>query len=126
MVEDNAQAHGATWHGQPTGSFGQVNATSFYPSKNLGNGAAVTTKDAALARQVQLLRNYGSVQRYHNKMSGYNSRLDELQATVLQVRLRYLPQWTQQRRQLAAWYTEYLTGILSLRLPAVAAGAAPV
>jgi len=129
VVEDNAQAQGATWQGQPTGSFGQVNATSFYPSKNLGalgDGGAVTTNDDALAHQVRLLRNYGSEQRYLNEIVGYNSRLDELQAAVLRVKLRHLATWTQQRCQLAAWYQYYLANVPGLRLPTVAAGAVPV
>lgn len=129
VLEDNAQAQGATWQGQPTGSFGQLNATSFYPSKNLGalgDGGAATTNDAALAQQVRRLRNYGTEQRYISETQGYNSRLDELQAAVLRVKLPYLAEWTQQRRQLAAWYSEYLAGIPSLRLPTAAAGAEPV
>lgn len=129
IVEDNAQAQGATWQGQLTGSFGQVNATSFYPSKNLGalgDGGAVTTTNAELARTVRRLRNYGTERRYLSETIGYNSRLDELQAAVLRVKLRHLPEWTQQRRELAAWYTSYLAGIPALRLPVVADGAAPV
>ncbi|NML68046.1 DegT/DnrJ/EryC1/StrS family aminotransferase [Hymenobacter sp. RP-2-7] len=129
VVEDNAQAQGATWQGQPTGSFGQANATSFYPSKNLGalgDGGAVTTNDASLAHKLRQLRNYGTDQRYVSETLGYNSRLDELQAAVLRVKLPYLTTWTQQRRQLAAWYGHYLADILGLRLPTVAAGAEPV
>ncbi|GAB3637391.1 DegT/DnrJ/EryC1/StrS family aminotransferase [Hymenobacter arcticus] len=129
ILEDNAQAQGATWQGQFTGSFGQVNATSFYPSKNLGalgDGGAVTTNSNALAQAVRRLRNYGAERRYINETIGYNSRLDELQAAVLRVKLRHLTAWTQQRRQLAAWYNERLAGLPDLRLPFVAAGAAPV
>jgi dTDP-4-amino-4,6-dideoxygalactose transaminase len=129
VVEDNAQAHGATFAGQLTGSFGAVNATSFYPTKNLGalgDAGAVTTNDAALAGQLRRLRSYGAAQKNHHELPGYNSRLDELQAAVLRVKLHYLPTWTAQRRQLAAWYTACLAGTPGLRLPAVAAGAAPV
>jgi dTDP-4-amino-4,6-dideoxygalactose transaminase len=129
VIEDNAQAQGATFDGQPTGSFGIANATSFYPTKNLGalgDGGAITTNDAALTHQLRLLRNYGSVRKNEHELVGYNSRLDELQAALLRVKLRYLNTWTQQRRQLAAWYNEYLADIPGLRLPQVAVGAEPV
>ncbi|MGI4862338.1 MAG: DegT/DnrJ/EryC1/StrS family aminotransferase [Janthinobacterium lividum] len=129
VVEDNAQAQGATFDGQLTGSFGEINATSFYPTKNLGalgDGGAITTNNAALAQQLRQLRNYGSIHKNEHEILGYNSRLDELQAAVLAVKLRYLAAWTQQRRQLAAWYNECLADIPGLRLPAVADGAEPV
>ncbi|MBT9393961.1 DegT/DnrJ/EryC1/StrS family aminotransferase [Hymenobacter sp. NST-14] len=129
VVEDNAQAQGAAFEGQLTGSFGQINATSFYPGKNLGalgDAGAVTTNDAGLAQQVRVLRNYGSQQKYYNEVVGYNSRLDELQAAVLQVKLRYLAEWTRQRQQVASWYDEHLADIAGLRLPAVATGATHV
>jgi dTDP-4-amino-4,6-dideoxygalactose transaminase len=129
VVEDNAQAQGATYAGKLTGSFGAVNATSFYPTKNLGalgDAGAITTQDAALAEQLRRLRSYGATHKNHHELPGYNSRLDELQAAVLRVKLRHLPTWTQQRRQLATWYTAYLADIPSLQVPAVASGAAPV
>jgi len=129
VVEDNAQAQGAAWQGQFTGSFGQVSATSFYPGKNLGalgDAGAVTSNDDELARKVQTLRNYGSQQKYYNEMIGYNSRLDELQAAVLRVKLPRLAEWTQQRQQVAARYDELLAGVGDLLLPAVAAGATHV
>jgi len=129
VVEDNAQAQGATFGGQRTGSFGAVNATSFYPTKNLGalgDAGAITTNDAALAEQLRCLRNYGAAHKNHHELPGYNSRLDELQAAVLRVKLPHLPTWTQQRRQLAAWYDACLAGTPGLQLPAVAAGAEPV
>ena len=129
VVEDNAQAQGATFAGAPTGSFGHVNGTSFYPGKNLGalgDAGAVTTNDADLAQRVRVLRNYGSQQKYYNEVIGYNSRLDELQAALLRVKLPELPEWTRQRQQVAAWYDEHLAGIADLRLPAVAEGASHV
>lgn len=129
VVEDNAQAQGAAFNGQLTGSFGHVNGTSFYPGKNLGalgDAGAVTTNDPALAKKVSVLRNYGSQQKYYNEVVGYNSRLDELQAAVLRVKLQHLPAWTQQRQQVAAWYGQHLAGIDGLHLPAVAAGATHV
>ena len=129
VVEDNAQAQGAAFDGSLTGSIGHVNGTSFYPGKNLGalgDAGAVTTNDADLARKIQVLRNYGSQQKYYNEVVGYNSRLDEMQAAVLAVKLQYLPEWTCQRQQVAAWYDQHLAGIADLRLPAVAEGATHV
>ena len=129
VVEDNAQAPGAAYQGQLTGSFGAINATSFYPGKNLGalgDAGALTTNDAELARQVRALRNYGSEQKYYNQVVGYNSRLDELQAAVLRVKLPHLTAWTTQRQQIAAWYEAALAGIAGLRLPQVAPGATHV
>ena len=129
VVEDNAQAQGATFDGKITGSFGAVNGTSFYPGKNLGalgDAGAVTTTSAELDQKVRVLRNYGSQQKYYNEVVGYNSRLDELQAAVLSVKLQHLPDWTRQRQQVAAWYRQYLAGIAGLRLPTVADGATHV
>lgn len=129
VVEDNAQAHGAAFNGQLTGSFGHLNATSFYPGKNLGalgDAGALTTADAALAQQLRVLRNYGSQQKYHNEVVGYNSRLDELQAAVLRTKLPQLPRWTAQRQQLAAWYDHYLADTPGLHRPHTAPGATHV
>ena len=129
VVEDNAQAQGATFAGKLTGSFGDANATSFYPTKNLGalgDAGAITTNNADLAQHLRSLSNYGSIKKNQHELVGFNSRLDELQAAVLQVKLRQLTTWTSRRRELAAWYAEYLAGIPSLRLPTVAVGAEPV
>lgn len=129
VLEDNAQSQGATYDGRITGSFGVLNGTSFYPGKNLGalgDAGAVTTNDVELAHKVRVLRNYGSQQKYYNEVVGYNSRLDELQAAVLGVKLGYLPEWTRQRQQVAAWYGQHLADIIDLRLPEVAAGATHV
>ena len=129
VVEDNAQSQGATWHSKLTGSFGQINATSYYPGKNLGalgDAGAITTNDAVLASKVQTLRNYGSQKKYYNEVIGYNSRLDELQAAVLRIKLRELPQWTRQRQHIASRYNELLAGVGDLVLPAVAEGATHV
>ena len=129
VVEDNAQAPGATFNGQLTGSFGTINATSFYPGKNLGalgDAGAVITNDGALAEQVRRLRNYGSRQKYHNEVIGYNSRLDELQAAVLRAKLPHLLAWTNERQQLAARYAQHLAGIAGLRLPHTVPGATHV
>ena len=129
VVEDNAQAQGAAFEGQLAGSFGAVNGTSFYPGKNLGalgDAGAVTTNDADLAHKVSVLRNYGSQQKYYNEVVGYNSRLDELQAAVLRVKLPHLPAWTRQRQQVAVLYGQHLAGIAGLRLPVIAPGATHV
>jgi len=129
VVEDNAQSQGAAFNGGVTGSFGDINGTSFYPGKNLGalgDAGAITTNNPELAQQVRVLRNYGSQQKYYNEVVGYNSRLDELQAAVLGVKLHYLSGWTQQRQEVAAWYNQHLASIEGIRLPHVAEGATHV
>lgn len=120
VVEDNAQAHGAMLNGKMTGSFGHINATSFYPGKNLGalgDAGAVTTNDASLFAKSKVLRNYGSAKKYYNEVIGYNMRLDELQAALLSVKLPLLPQWTEQRKVIAGKYYEALKNIEDLILP---------
>jgi dTDP-4-amino-4,6-dideoxygalactose transaminase len=129
VVEDNAQAQGATWRGGITGSFGNVNGTSFYPGKNLGalgDAGAVTTNDDELGGKIRTLRNYGSQKKYYNEVIGYNSRLDELQAAVLSVKLPHLMEWTHQRQTVAALYDQHLVGLGDLILPIVAEGATHV
>jgi dTDP-4-amino-4,6-dideoxygalactose transaminase len=114
VIEDNAQAQGARYKGRRTGSLGDSAGHSFYPGKNLGafgDAGAVTTNDAALAERVRVLRNYGSRKKYYNEVQGYNSRLDELQAALLRVKLRKLDEWNERRRQVAA---RYLTAWKSL------------
>ncbi|WP_374469886.1 DegT/DnrJ/EryC1/StrS family aminotransferase [Phenylobacterium sp.] len=111
VLEDAAQAHGAAYHGRPVGSLAHATAFSFYPTKNLGalgDAGAVTTSDAAFADRLRLLRNYGSRQKYLHEVSGVNSRLDELQAAFLRVRLRHLAEANARRRERAAVYTEHL------------------
>ncbi len=120
VVEDNAQAHGATFNGKVTGSFGHANGTSFYPGKNLGalgDAGAITTNDETLAQKLKVLRNYGSQVKYKNETIGYNMRLDELQAALLSVKLPALMQWTAQRQQIAAWYDEVLPNTGDIILP---------
>jgi len=107
VVEDCAQAHGATYRGRRVGAWGDIAAFSFYPTKNLGalgDGGLVATHDAALAERVRRLREYGWVERYVSAVGGWNSRLDELQAAVLRVKLRYLDGDNARRRALAAIY----------------------
>ncbi|MBD1398474.1 DegT/DnrJ/EryC1/StrS family aminotransferase [Pontibacter sp. JH31] len=123
LIEDFAQAQGASYGGQSVGSFGKINATSFYPTKNLGalgDGGAVVTSDAALAAFARMYRNYGQEQKYHNKIVGINSRLDTLQAAVLRVKLRYLNQLNSERQRLAQVYQNELQGIVGLILPVTA------
>ena len=120
VIEDNAQAHGATFNGKLTGSFGHINGTSFYPGKNLGalgDAGAVTTNDEALAQKIQMLRNYGSREKYKHEVIGHNMRLDELQAAFLSVKLKYLNEFTKQRMEIASWYDESLKGIDEIILP---------
>jgi dTDP-4-amino-4,6-dideoxygalactose transaminase len=125
LIEDAAQAHGATLKdGRPCGALGLASAFSFYPGKNLGafgDGGAVNTSDDALARQLKLLRNWGSVVKYHHEIQGYNSRLDTLQAAVLGVKLRHLADWNERRRIAAGWYRSALAGLSDVVPPAEAA-----
>jgi len=123
VVEDNAQSQGATYNGQLTGSFGHLNATSFYPTKNLGalgDGGAITTNDEFLAQQVRSFRNYGSEVKYQHDQIGVNSRLDELQAALLRVKLPYMPQWTAERQYLAGLYQHHLSDLPKISLPITA------
>lgn len=126
VVEDAAQAHGATYRSRKTGSLGDAAGFSFYPGKNLGclgDGGAVTTSDGELADAIRALRNYGSEKKYHNKYQGMNSRLDEIQAAILRVKLKYLDADTEKRQQVAQIYLEQLSSIQhpsSIILPYVA------
>ncbi len=123
LLEDAAQAHGATDAGQRCGALGDAAAFSFYPSKNLGalgDAGAVTTRDAALAQRLRLLRNYGSSVKYQHELAGYNSRTDELQAAFLRERLLALDADNQRRREIARRYQAELLGLPGLTLPAPA------
>lgn len=129
VIEDNAQAQGASYNGNITGSIGHLNATSFYPGKNLGalgDAGAVTTNNKELAEKIKILRNYGSIKKYHHDVTGFNMRLDEMQAAFLQVKLKYLETWTRQRQDIAAWYTSGLSSCNEIILPQVAVGATHV
>ncbi len=109
VVEDSAQAHGAIKNGTKAGAFGNASGFSFYPGKNLGclgDGGCVTTNDEDLANAVKALHNYGSHKKYHNIYKGLNSRLDEIQATVLRVKLKYLDEENQKRREIAKYFCE--------------------
>ena len=127
VVEDSAQAHGALFDGKRVGSIGTIAGFSFYPSKNLGaagDGGAVTTNDPALAEKVRMLRNGGQRGKYEHVIQGVNSRLDEMQAAVLRVKLAHLDAWNAARRHLAHRYDELLSGS-GVELPEERPGAAP-
>ncbi|MBD2296457.1 DegT/DnrJ/EryC1/StrS family aminotransferase [Anabaena sphaerica FACHB-251] len=114
VIEDCAQATGATWGGQKVGSIGHIGCFSFYPTKNLGgcgDGGAITTNDSAIAAKLRVLREHGSKVRYIHEEIGVNSRLDAIQAVILQIKLRYLDTWNQQRQQIAAYYYQSLSQI---------------
>jgi dTDP-4-amino-4,6-dideoxygalactose transaminase len=129
IIEDNAQAHGASFAGRKTGSFGHINATSFYPGKNLGalgDGGAITTNDEFLYSQALKLRNYGSSHKYVHDIIGHNMRLDELQAAFLSVKLKYLQKWTEERQNIAKQYSEGLEGIGDIVIPSISSGSTHV
>lgn len=128
LLEDAAQAHGARYRGRRTGALGHAAAFSFYPGKNLGalgDAGGITTGDGALAERLRTYRNYGSQKKYHNLVQGFNSRLDELQAAFLSVKLAALDAGNAQRRAIAACYGEQLAGS-GLLLPHVPEWAEPV
>jgi dTDP-4-amino-4,6-dideoxygalactose transaminase len=125
VVEDAAQAQGAKRQGVPAGSFGDIAGTSFYPGKNLGaygDGGAVLTRSDELAAKVRALRNYGSEVKYHHPETGFNSRLDTLQAVVLSAKLKRLAGWNAARREAAKRYDQLLAGVAGVTLPRTAEG----
>jgi len=129
VIEDSAQAHGARCHGKLAGQLGHAAAFSFYPGKNLGalgDGGAVTTSDDALADSLRTYRNYGSKVKYYNDVAGFNSRLDEVQSAILDVKLKSLDADNAQRRAIAAVYDRELAGLAGLTLPVVPSWAEPV
>ena len=128
VIEDAAQSHGSTLDGRRAGGLGDAAGFSFYPGKNLGaigDAGAVTTNDAELARQIRLLRSYGSTQRYKHDVAGYNTRLDEMQAAFLRVKLHHIDKWNLRRREIAGRYLSKLQG-LPLVLPIIDVGCDPV
>lgn len=121
VVEDAAQAHGGRWRGQRVGSMGDAATFSFYPGKNLGafgDAGAVVSQDEGLIEHIRMLANHGRLEKYTHKMEGVNSRLDGLQAAILRVKLRYLDEWNNRRRQIADAYVEQLAP-LGIGLPIV-------
>ena len=122
VVEDNAQSQLGTWNGKFTGSFGDINATSFYPTKNLGaigEAGALTTNNVSYKNFALSYRNYGSSEKYVNEIKGINSRIDELQAGILNVKLNYLEEFTEERKTIAKRYYENLDGLSEIELPYV-------
>ena len=116
LIEDCAQSHGAKFNGKMTGTFGNAGCFSFYPTKNLGgfgDGGAIITDDEQLAKNLKMLRNYGSQIKYHNQLEGVNSRLDEMQAALLRVKLSHLDELNAERKNIAA---KFLDGIKNSRL----------
>ncbi len=129
VIEDAAQSQGALYKGRRSGSLGHAAGHSFYPGKNLGafgDGGAVTTNDDQLAERVQALRNYGSKKKYYNDYKGFNSRLDEMQAAFLRVKLKKLDEWNERRRVIAKYFLNELKDIPDLILPSVIDSAEPV
>lgn len=126
VIEDNAQSQGAYYKGKITGSWGDINATSFYPGKNLGaigDAGAITTNNESLDKICRTFRNYGSQKKYFNEIKGVNSRLDELQAALMLPKLRDLNFCSKKRQEIAATYLTELAGIEGLILPQLAEGA---
>lgn len=128
VIEDTAQAHGALYKGRKCGSLGHSAGFSFYPGKNLGafgDAGAIVTDDDAVAEQVRMLHNYGSKMKYHYEIKGTNSRLDEMLAAFLRVKLTRLKEWNAHRQKIASFYLENLVDVQSLVLPYVPNWASP-
>lgn len=128
VVEDCAQSHGACWQGKMTGTFGDIGCFSFYPSKNLGafgDAGAVVTNDESLANKIRIFRNYGSEKRYYNMTVGTNSRLDELQAGLLRVRLKHLGELVDEKKRICRRYLQELKNPL-IQLPKTREGASHI
>ncbi|UJF31871.1 DegT/DnrJ/EryC1/StrS family aminotransferase [Paenibacillus hexagrammi] len=122
IVEDGAQAVGSRMDGRPAGSWGTMGCFSFYPDKNLGalgDGGAICLSSQAVTSHLRKLRNHGGEIRYVHEFPGYNSRLDPIQACALKLKLTHIEKWCQHRRQVAAWYDEYLDGIEAVTRPAL-------
>ncbi|MBO1054554.1 MAG: DegT/DnrJ/EryC1/StrS family aminotransferase [Dolichospermum sp. DET73] len=120
VIEDCAQATGASWENQKVGSIGHIGCFSFYPTKNLGgcgDGGAITTNDPAIATQLRVLREHGSKVRYIHEEIGVNSRLDAIQAVILQIKLRYLDLWNNRRKQIADYYYQHLSQLSDIIVP---------
>lgn len=129
VVEDAAQAHGAIYEGKRVGSIGDAGCFSFYPSKNLGcygDGGAVVTNNKDIASKVSMLRDHGRKEKYVHEFEGHNSRLDALQAVVLQVKLKYIDKWNERRRENAQYYTELLSDVNVVTVPEILTGTVPV
>lgn len=125
VIEDCAQGTGATWSKQKVGSIGHVGCFSFFPTKNLGacgDGGAVTTNDPAIAKQMRILKEHGSPERYRHDSIGINSRIDGVQAAILTIKLRHLDFWNEQRSKAASYYRELLNVVDGIKLPQATLG----
>ena len=128
IIEDAAQAHGAVYKGHKVGSLGDAAGFSFYPGKNLGalgDAGAVCSNDEELIKRIKMFRNYGSQHKYVHEMKGFNSRMDEIQATVLRIKLKYLDVWNDKRRDIAEKYGQLLKDT-NVVIPSVHPNTAPV
>ncbi|MBW4645211.1 MAG: DegT/DnrJ/EryC1/StrS family aminotransferase [Goleter apudmare HA4340-LM2] len=129
VIEDCAQSTGASWGGAKVGSIGHIGCFSFYPTKNLGgcgDGGAITTNDPAIATKLRILKEHGQRNRYQYEEIGINSRLDAIQAVILQIKLRYLDTWNQQRQAIAAYYNQFLSQVAGIIAPQELAGSVSV
>ena len=120
LIEDACQAHGAEWKGKRVGGFGDAGCFSFYPGKNLGaygDGGLVATNNSALAKQLNLMRNYGSVKKHVHEISSTNSRLDSIQAAILNVKMNFIDEWNRKRFRAACFYVDSLRGIDAIKVP---------
>jgi dTDP-4-amino-4,6-dideoxygalactose transaminase len=129
VIEDCAQSTGATWDNQKVGSIGHIGCFSFYPTKNLGgcgDGGAITTNDPELAAKMRVIKEHGQKNRYYYAEIGVNSRLDAMQAVILQIKLRYLDHWNQQRQAIASYYHQFLHQIPSIAAPEAQVGGVSV
>jgi dTDP-4-amino-4,6-dideoxygalactose transaminase len=120
IIEDCAQAHGAEYKGKKVGCIGDIGCFSFYPGKNLGaygDGGAITTNNQRLAKKCRMIANHGRIEKYDHEFEGRNSRLDGIQAAILNVKLKYLDEWTEKRIKIADYYLKNLEGISEITLP---------
>ncbi len=121
VIEDSAQAHGVRYKGKTAGTMGDAACFSFYPGKNLGaygDAGAVVTADHELAKRIRMLANHGRIDKYNHEFEGFNSRMDGIQAAVLEIKLKYLDQWIENRRRVAGEYRRELDGMAGITLPA--------
>ncbi len=129
LIEDAAQAQGTRYKNRRSGTLGHAAGFSFYPTKNLGglgDAGAVITNDGKLAEQIRILRNYGSKMKYYNERKGYNSRLDEMQAAFLRVKLPNLDEWNRRRAKIATYYLKHLSDLPDLTVPYVPEWSSPI
>lgn len=120
VIEDCAQAHFAQWEGKNVGTFGIASTFSFYPGKNLGaygDAGGILTNDNELANKMRMYANHGALKKHNHIIEGINSRLDGIQAAILNVKLKYIDQWTEKRQEIASWYDELLKDVNGIKIP---------